>query len=335
VALRFPETTPVRTVNAILAGFAALGLDVGKMCASAGVERAVLADPERYLDVMAILGLWQAAEDQWGRPALGLHAGASIPFGALEVVDYLVASCATIGEALERLVRYIGLLDSVLGFALERHGADVTLLLTAPVAPPPPLVEFAIASQVVRFRRHGTDGFKPRVVRFRHACAGDAEAYPRILGCPVRFEAGIDAVDIGAEVLALPCDRRDERLGAILRRHADELMKRPGEDAIREQVGGAIVAELGGGDSGIERVAKRLGMSRRTLQRRLDEEGVSFAEMVEGIREGLARHYLARSDLAIAEIAFLLGYGSAAAFQRAFKRWTQTTPNHFRSASRG
>ncbi|MCB9697640.1 MAG: helix-turn-helix transcriptional regulator [Alphaproteobacteria bacterium] len=80
----------------------------------------------------------------------------------------------------------------------------------------------------------------------------------------------------------------------------------------------------------MERVARRLAVSTRTLQRRLREEGTSFKEVVDTTREGLARHYLGRTQLSASEIAFLLGFEEPNSFFRAVQRWTGTTPETLR-----
>lgn len=113
-----------------------------------------------------------------------------------------------------------------------------------------------------------------------------------------------------------------------------DLRKRLGEldaDAsTAERVRSALLELLPGGQSGIEAVAARLSMGKRTLQRRLEEEGGNFRSLVNDTREALARHYLTQTDLSAGEIGFLLGFEDPNSFFRAFHAWTGTTPEAVR-----
>lgn len=106
-----------------------------------------------------------------------------------------------------------------------------------------------------------------------------------------------------------------------------------GRDALIERVQAAVERELETTAPSVGAVARALGTSPRTLQRRLGERGLSFRDVVEQVRERHARVYLANADLSIAEIAQRLGYAEVSAFLRAFKRWTGTTPGRVRAAA--
>ena len=96
-----------------------------------------------------------------------------------------------------------------------------------------------------------------------------------------------------------------------------------------------IARDLAGGDASIDQVAKALSLSPRTLGRRLEEEGTTFKDVREDLRRRLALQYVGGQDLGLSEIAFLLGFSDAAAFHRAFKRWTGQTPLEYRRSKRG
>jgi AraC-like DNA-binding protein len=96
----------------------------------------------------------------------------------------------------------------------------------------------------------------------------------------------------------------------------------------------ALGSRIASGETRMSSIARQLGMSERTLQRRLAEEGASYQELLEEVRKAAAGRYLEESPLAIGEIAYLLGYSEPAAFHRAFRRWHATTPEDFRARSR-
>lgn len=116
-----------------------------------------------------------------------------------------------------------------------------------------------------------------------------------------------------------------------LRRRLSELDEKA---SITERVRALLLELLPGNSAGVDVVAGRLAMSRRTLQRRLEEEGESFRSLLNGTREKLARHYLKSTSMPAGEIAFLLGFDDPNSFYRAFHEWTGQTPDSVRNTAR-
>jgi AraC-like DNA-binding protein len=108
----------------------------------------------------------------------------------------------------------------------------------------------------------------------------------------------------------------------------------PHQDSLTRQVRGLLTEALKAGDPRLETLSQRLGLSARTLQRRLREEGTSHQDLLDEVRSELSRRYLLEPELAICEVAYLLGFSEPSAFHRAFRRWTGVTPKAFRM-SRG
>jgi AraC-like DNA-binding protein len=106
----------------------------------------------------------------------------------------------------------------------------------------------------------------------------------------------------------------------------------PPDEPIADSVRRAIVATLPSGTPSLPDVARSLGLSERTLRRRLAVERTSFQDLLEGFRSSLAGRYLERKDLALAEIAFLLGFSEPSPFYRAFRRWFGQSPERYRQA---
>jgi AraC-like DNA-binding protein len=139
---------------------------------------------------------------------------------------------------------------------------------------------------------------------------------------------------IAREVWDSPRIGADTMLFSVLDRHAKALLdQQPADNTIVGRVRVTIGAELRGGDPRLESVAKQLAMSPRTLQRRLSEHGAIFNDMLDTMRSGAAKSYLAQRDIAATEIAYLLGFAEQSSFNRAFKRWTGQTPGEFRRAN--
>jgi AraC-like DNA-binding protein len=143
----------------------------------------------------------------------------------------------------------------------------------------------------------------------------------------------VDAISFPAPVASLPLAGRDGYLNDLLRRYAEEaLARKPRERAtVRSKVEEIVPKLLPHGGAVASEVARRIGLSSRTLSRKLSEEGTSFAEILEQLRAALAKRYLDDETLPVSEIAWLLGYREVSSLTHAFKRWTGMTPRRFRS----
>jgi AraC-like DNA-binding protein len=173
----------------------------------------------------------------------------------------------------------------------------------------------------------------PAAVSFRHPRPATVAGHRAFFGCPVTFEARIDALRFGDGALATPTRLGDEGLSAFLTAHLDELRERHADPSASARVRGAVVDSLPDGLPRASRIARRLGMSERTLQRRLAEEGHTFQALADGARREAAESLLVGGDHSLGEVAFLTGFSDQSAFQRAFKRWTGRTPAAFRGAA--
>ena len=168
-------------------------------------------------------------------------------------------------------------------------------------------------------------------MRYTHR-SPESERHRAFFDAPVVFGARRTEMIFDEDVLDLPLATADANLAAILVPTAEEKRARRSKaPPFTEQVSRALRAALSNDDAQLDAVAKRMGMTGRSLQRRLKDEDTSFQELRESTRRALANHYLGE-DLALSEIAFLLGFSEPSAFFRAFKRWTGKTPLEAREA---
>jgi AraC-like DNA-binding protein len=174
-------------------------------------------------------------------------------------------------------------------------------------------------------------------VTFQHPPAPESalSELKELLACPVRFNAEATRLTLRGSILDCPLRAPNPGLFDYLGRHAAELQRRVQSAAtVSARVRELVAAHVREGEPAQASVARRLGMSERTLQRRLNDEGVAFATLVEEVRAELARLYLGDPKLAVFEVAFLLGYSEPSAFNRAFRRWTGMSPSQFRTSTR-
>lgn len=176
--------------------------------------------------------------------------------------------------------------------------------------------------------------FVPRSVFFKHAPRGDISAYEAHFGCPVHFESGRDALLVNEESLSAPNKLGDETIAKFFDRHLEqELAALADDSSLEKRVRLAVAQLLSEGVPALSLIASNLGMSARTLQRKLSDNGQSFQGLVDLARQELAQRLLRDTEYSLAEIAFLTGFAEQSGFTRAFKRWAGQTPRSYRLGS--
>ena len=324
-----------RKIRSVLQVGASVGLDVTGWMALHGLSDEVLSEPDGLLPQTLWRDAWTAVVAHSGNAAVGLRAAASIPRGYYGVIDYVIRSQPTLGEGVRAAVRYFPLANTTGVIELRRSGSQVVAsrLIRGDEQGQLPLqaAEFALLSMVRTLKLAVAQPWSPTEVRFRHARTEHAHETERHFGCPVRYQAAEDAITVEASVLALPTVGADAELLAIVTRHAeDRLQSLSLDDDFEAHVRHAIRVDLEGGGSGIDTVARRLGQSRRTLQRRLSERDLVFRDLQREVRSQVADGLLVGSELSIGEVAWLTGYSDASTFCRAYRGWFGVSPSERR-----
>jgi AraC-like DNA-binding protein len=279
--------------------------------------------------------------ERLGDEALGLHFALAMPPGNTGVFEVVAQTAPTRRVALQHLCRYWHLLNDGVDVAIESSRSETCLTLRTRA--PKPLARAWIDLTVVVLgvaAMKTTD--RPRPSPFVGLPYPEDEAGRRIgelLSTKVRFDAPCLQMGIDRESLDEPLLNRNEMLQRIAVTHADALMAGvenaaddPGDLAPRvEEV---VRARLGSFDPSVDGVAKALGISSRTLQRRLQTQGTSLRAVVGEARKRIAIAELEKPETTITDIAFLLGFSETSAFDRAFRRWTGASPSAFRAERR-
>ncbi len=295
--------------------------------------------PEVVLPLATLRAFLDDAAATAGDPMLGVRVGQRFPRGGYGVVEFSARSAPTIREALVRLVRYVGLLNELVAVSLEEQ--DGVAVVEQRIAGEPMCVgrhgnEFFVAHLLGRARELSGAPVVPDRAWFAHDAPAEREiaALCQALGTTrVRFDAGANGVALPSDVLDVALRSSDPPLLSILDDTAAKALAGRGGGArlvglVRER----IRATLGESPPNLEAVARSLRMSRRTLQRRLADDGVAFGDLVDEVRRGLADDYVRDARRPLGEVAFLLGYAELSPFLRAFKRWTGKTPSEVRAA---
>ncbi|MEO8704483.1 MAG: AraC family transcriptional regulator [Kofleriaceae bacterium] len=285
----------------------------------------ILADDNARISAAQFCVAWSEGLRLTGDRQLALRIASATPPGAFGIVEYVCRSAATLGEALRQWVRYLNLLDDAVTVALVTEGDRAYLRVVRESEAPAPASHELCWALVARYARElSTLPFRLLSVELAHP--GDAAPYRKWFDAPVVFGAETTQIVMPAAALDANLVSSDPALLAILTRAADELAKHTATDPLMTQQVRRVLHDVLRSDEGhVDLVAKRLGMTGRSLQRRLKDEGTAFADVREQVRRELAQRYL-DDGLAIAEISFLLGFSEPSAFFRAFKRWTGETP---------
>ena len=193
-------------------------------------------------------------------------------------------------------------------------------------------------SNVATLRQMLGRDFQPLDVQLEMPTPGadDLRACEAALRCPIHFDAERSAIVLAPEVLGERVRGADPVLEAAVMKYAAELLDRPdleGTDAIRSRLRRHLVGNMQSGHVALQVAARHLGMTARTLQRRLRDEGTSFHAVLDDVRRDVALTQMRARRQSIDELAFILGFEKSSSFHRAFKRWTGQTPGEFRRHS--
>ncbi len=317
-----------------------MGKDPAAVLAKAGMTTEQASNPAMRLEVRAQIRLLDLAAAELQDDLLGFHLARSFDLREIGLLYYVIASSERLEDALRDAERYSRILNEGirLRFSLQDRAATIALdYVNVDRKADRHQIEFWLVALVRMCRQVTETRLAPSQLKMRHFRNETPPEFRTFFGCDVEFGADGDAVSFAAPFAALPVAGRDDYLNELLRRYAEEALARKSAERpiLRAKVEEALPGLLPHGRAVAPEVARRLGMSSRTLSRKLGEEGTSFAEILDQLRAVLAKHYLDDETLPVSEIAWLLGYREVSSLTHAFKRWTGTTPRQFRSLEAG
>jgi AraC-like DNA-binding protein len=249
----------------------------------------------------------------------------------------VVLNSPTIAVALENTARYLRLYNEAATVAFVRSETRGYLhhqLHDVPRHDRRHQHEYGLTVGVATIRLMAGSDWRPLEVHFEHEPPARTHEHTRVFGAPVLFRCEGNALVMEGEF----CDRHvpasDRRLYPILEQYLERQFETsPADDRFAATIRSAIENAMRDGEPRVGRVASAVGVSVRTLERRLAESGLHYKTLVDDIRRRLALRYLRDHTQTLSEVAYLLGYSELSAFTRAFKRWTGVTPSAHRRAS--
>jgi AraC-like DNA-binding protein len=308
---------------------------VAAVLAEVGARPEQVNDDAIRLEVPKQIRILELVSAELQDGLLGFHLARNFDLREIGLVYYVIASSERLADALLNGKRYCTIMNEGirLNVKLDERAAAIALdYVDVDRQSDRHQIEFWLVT-LVRICRQVTDTrLAPRSLRIRHRRDEMPTEMRSFFGCDVEFGADSDEIIFPTPVASLPIVGSDNYLNDLLLRYAEEaLADRPQVRAsLRSAVERVLPQLLPHAKASASNVAQKLAISTRTLSRKLRDEDVAFAEILEETRAALAKRYLAERDLPVSEIAWLLGYGEVSSFTHAFKRWTGMTPRQFR-----
>ena len=330
-------------VSRIVDAASSRGVDAVGLCECTGLTLAELADPEGRVDAERYQHVWVESTARVGDRAFPIYV-ATLGSETTEPANLLRLICmgsATIGEALERASRYLGLATDLSTWILEVEPTAATVTIERRSAWAPAWAfadEFAAAEIVNLVRVFSGKQWAPREVTFVHEAPADVAPYERFFASRVRFSSARTAIYFDPDILRAPLVRADPAMVAFFTDFAEKLLvslHAASASSVLLRVRELLAKQMHDDPPSMDHIASQLGVSTRTLRRQLQAEKTTFKKLLDETRLAMARRYLEIGDKSSDQIAFLLGFSDVTAFHRAFRRWTGMTPQAYRRTASG
>lgn len=317
---------------------ASKGADETRLLAAADLQAEDFSDADARVPFVKYVALMRTAKMQCENPALALEFGAAGDYRRISIVGLIAYASATMAEALSQINRYGRLVADVAGVAegpryeivLEKGERWMTDRRANPNAFPE-LTETTWSRFICITRRDFPQATYALAAEVTHPAPAYRDAYEALWQVPVKFEAGRNAIQTTADWGELEVQPDNRYVFGIFTERGDALLQELQQrTTLRGRVESMLLPLLHTGDVGINTIAGKLETSRQTLHRNLKTEGVTFEQVLDELRHGMALDYLNARKVSVNQTAYLVGFSDPAAFSRAFKRWTGMSPREAR-----
>jgi len=313
--------------------FAAEKISVPMLLRRAGLPGNLFEQEKIYVTTAEVFAIWRTVAEMNSDPGFGLKLGTEIRFERSHPVSIAGVCSRTFGDALQRLARYKQLTcpEEIRVHRKTQETSVEFFFIEAKEAQPDIMVDLGL-SWILCVGQRGSDGqITPLRLELTRPVKHRA-LLERHFGCRVRFNAGRNALVFRSSDLNRPFVTYNEELVQIIGTQLDAEVKTGDMNVdVGQQVKDALRRSLAGKRPTLHDVAQELGLSTRTLQRRLTDAGFTFQQLVGETRRELARHYLKQRAVELPEVAFLLGFADTNSFFRAFQGWERTSPGEWRT----
>ena len=305
-------------------------VSVGPLLKRANLSVQQIKNPRLRIPVKDQIKFLNLVADKLRDEFLGIRLAQTLNLRELGLLYYVMASSDTLGDALRRGARYSTIQNE--GVQIDYRGGKVVTVTFNYIGvarqPDRHQIEIFITILLRVCQELSGLALAPLRVKLMHHRSRLPPEIKRLFGEHVAFACDTDEVVYPGSIAAAPSTNADPYLNALLVRYCEDAAakRRRNSTTWQLKVENAIVPLLPHGQARIGKIAAELGVSRRTLARRLAAEGLTFRKVLDNLRFDLARRYLQEKELPMSEITWLLGYCETSALNHAFKRWTGRTP---------
>ncbi len=317
----------------VILGLQAQGVDINNLLREAGLPQSQLVNPNQRIDVSQMTQLWQAASRLTGDPCFTLRLADHAQADMFSGFGLAIVFSDTIGDAIRKTCRYSTVASSAANLEAAPGANDtleVIFRLHTPVAGEALEAFMACGGRILK--QISQRRFKPAQVHFCHDKSKYQERFEEFFEAPVFFNASVYKFVLDKETLDLPCYQSNPDLARSIESWMAEYLATIESPPLAAKVRQLLLENITDGVLDQVAVADKLAMSTRALQRGLQQDGLSFRELLDNTRRDLAQKFLGQQELSLTEICYLLGFSDQSNFTKAFKRWTGETPAGYRQA---
>jgi AraC-like DNA-binding protein len=308
-------------------------IDADEFLRSIGVEPNSVKSPDSRIPIEKYLFIQESAAEYTHDPCFGLHMGEYAEAGSWSILGYLMMNCTTLGEAMEKSGRYSRIIGNLIEATAHLRFTKLKLVFNTPPHAPKMsrhCFESTFSSLVRMVRTLTGKHLNPSEVTFIYPKPESTSEYERVFCCPVFFGHKENSMTVELSLGKTPILMANPELLAYFEQFAqDFIITIDRQKEFTKAFIKIILAHLDDESLTLQKVAHEMALSVRTLQKRLEDEGVVFSYLLKDIREKLAKKYL-REDYTVEQITYLLGFSEPSVFRKAFKKWCGVTPREYR-----
>ncbi len=310
-----------------------LKVDIDAFLRSLDIDPGAVRSPDAYIPVETYLRIQDEAAEYVDDPYFGLHMGEFAQPGSWSILGYLMMNCKTLGEAFEKSGRYHRIIGNLITARLEPGLGKVRVVYSTPPHAPQMsrhCFEATFSSSMCMARNLSGLPLDPLEVTFIYPEPESRAEYERVFRGKVRFNQKANTMVLDMRMANLPVRMANPSLREHFEKYAqDFLAQLERKDTTTHDVTRIILARLDDESLTLKKVAREMAVSVRTLQYRLEAEGVVFSGLLHDIRQRLTRQYL-RENYSVEQITYLLGFSEPSVFRKWFKKWAGVTPKEYR-----
>jgi len=309
------------------------GFDGRQILQDAGITQEDLANPRGRISVQRMGHLWHHCVAVTGDDAFGVQVGQQVHPATFDALGYMMMACRNLHEALAKLSQLSEFFSDSITLQLEQSGNETRLCIRSEYRQQitHEAVDAGIAGMLAH-AQHYVSGNRQALkgIHLQRPAPQNRQAFEQFFGPGLRFSCADDCILFDSTQLAAPLPAANDTLIQINEQAVLDYLASAPQSNLATRIRQQIIALLPEGSASETDISATVGLSPRTLQRKLQEQGTSYQQLLTDARQELAQHYLADPGMNITQVAYQLGFTDPSNFSRAFKQWFGMSPSQYR-----